>query len=63
VLVTKGMENTSPKGILESARLAVSLAAIGNEQTMRLACQTRVEGDITVTTCPPLNLFGENFFS
>jgi len=63
VLVTKGMENTSPKGILESARLAVSLAAIGNEQNMRLACQTRVEGDITVTTCPPMNLFGENFFS
>ena len=63
VLVTKGMENTSPKGILESARLAMSLAAIGNEQTMRLACQTRVEGDITVTTCPPMNLFGENFFS
>ena len=63
VLVTKGMENTSPKGLLESARLAVSLAAIGNEQTMRLACQTRVDGDITVTTCPPMNLFGENFFS
>jgi len=63
VLVTKGMENTSPKGILESARLAVSLAAIGNEQTMRLACQTRVEGDITVTTCPPMNLYGDNFFS
>jgi ferredoxin len=63
VLVTKGMENTSPKGLLESTRLSVSLAYVGNEQTMRLACQTRVEGDITVTTCPPLNLFGENFFS
>jgi ferredoxin len=63
VLVTKGMENTSPKGLLESARLGVSLAAIGNESTMRLACQTRVNGDITVTTRPPLNLFGENFFS
>lgn len=63
VLVTKGMENTNSKGIMESARLAVSLAYIGNEQTMRLACQTRVEGDITVTTCPPMNLFGENFFS
>jgi ferredoxin len=57
------MENTSRKGLLESARLAVSLAAIGNEQTMRLACQTRVNGDITVETKPPLNLFGENFFS
>jgi ferredoxin len=63
VLVTKGMENTSPKGVLESARLAVSLAAIGNEQTMRLACQTRVDGDITVTTRPAMNLYGENFFS
>ncbi|MFM8292217.1 MAG: 2Fe-2S iron-sulfur cluster-binding protein [Planctomycetia bacterium] len=63
VLVTKGMENTSPKGVLESARLAVSLAAIGNEQTMRLACQTRVNGDITVTTRPAMNLYGENFFS
>jgi ferredoxin len=63
VLVTKGMENTSPKGLLESGRLGVSLAYIGNESTMRLACQTKVEGDITVTTCPPLNLFGENFFS
>ena len=63
VLVTKGMENTSPKGVLEAARLGVSLAYIGNESTMRLACKTRVEGDITVTTCPPMNLFGENFFS
>jgi len=57
------MENASPKGILEAGRMAVSLAYIGNEQTMRLACQTRVNGDMTVTTCPPLNLFGENFFS
>jgi ferredoxin len=63
VLITKGMDNTSRKGLLESARLAVSLAYIGNEATMRLACQTRVNGDITVTTRPPLNLFGENFFS
>jgi ferredoxin len=63
VLVTKGMENTSHKGVLESARLAVSLAYIGNEETMRLACQTQVNGDITVTTRPSMNLFGENFFS
>jgi ferredoxin len=63
VLVTKGMENTSPRGLLEKARMAVSLAYIGNEKTMRLACQTKVLGDITVETTPPLNLFGENFFS
>jgi ferredoxin len=63
VLITKGMENTSRKGFLESARLAVSLAYIGNEKSMRLACQTKVIGDITVETKPPLNLFGDNFFS
>ena len=63
MLITKGMENASPKGILESLRLAVSLAAIGNEATMRLACQTRVNGDMTVTTCPSMNLYGDNFFS
>ena len=63
VLITKGMENTSRKGLLESARLGVSLAYIGNEGTMRLACQTNVNGDITVTTRPSLNLFGEHFFS
>jgi len=63
VLIKKGMENVSRKGLMESVRLAVSLAAIGNEQTMRLACQTRVNGDITVETKPPLNLFGENFYS
>jgi ferredoxin len=63
VLITKGMENTSRRGILEAVRMAVSLAYIGNESTMRLACQTKVKGDITVTTCPPTNMFGENFFS
>lgn len=63
VLVTKGMENTSRRGFLESARLSASLAYIGNEDTMRLSCQTRVNGDITVVTKPPMNLFGENFFS
>jgi ferredoxin len=63
VLITKGMENTSKKGLLESARLAVSLAAIGKEDTMRLACQTKVNGDITVETKPSMNLYGENFFS
>ena len=63
MLITKGMENCSKRGLLEAGRMAVSLAYIGNEAQMRLACQTKVNGDITVTTQPPLNLFGENFFS
>jgi ferredoxin len=39
------------------------LAYIGNEDTMRLACQTLVYGDMEVETWPELNLFGDNFFS
>jgi ferredoxin len=63
VLITKGIENASPMGVVESARLRFSFAQIGNEDTMRLACQTRVNGDMEVLTKPPLNWFGENFFS
>jgi ferredoxin len=47
----------------ERGRLKVSMAYVGNEDTMRLACQTHVMGDMTVETRPPLNLFGDNFFS
>jgi ferredoxin len=75
VLITKGMENTSKMGLLEKAKFrgvptpdpmlatVTCLAYIGHEDTMRLACQTKVEGDIEVETCPEFNLFGENFFS
>ena len=63
VLITRGMDHASPMGIVERTRLKVSMAYIGNEETMRLACQTQVLGDMTVVTRPPLNLFGENFFS
>jgi ferredoxin len=70
VLITKGMENTSPMGFVEKIRFynpvpdpLPCMAFIGNENTMRLACRTQVLGDIEVETGPQLNLFGENFFS
>lgn len=63
VRILKGMDNTNKPGFCEAARLKFSMAYIGNEDTMRLACQTTVEGDIDVETRPPLNLYGENFFS
>ncbi len=70
VQIVKGMENTSPMGKLEKFRFhnplpdpLPCLAFIGNEDTMRLACQTLVNGDIEVETAPTLDLFGENFFS
>jgi ferredoxin len=71
VLITKGMENTSPLSMCEKAKFkwvpvpdpVPCLAYIGNEETMRLACCTVVNGDVEVDSSPELNLFGENFFS
>ena len=70
VLITKGMENTNPMTMREKAKFylpgpdpMVSMAYVGNEDTMRLACMTRINGDIEVETGPEVNLFGDNFFS
>lgn len=70
VRIVKGMENASPMGVIEKIRFHNPLpdpfpcmAYIGNEETMRLACQTKVLGDMEVETGPELDLFGENFFS
>ena len=63
VNVSKGIENLSPMGVLEKLSLAKTMSYIGNEKTMRLACQAEVLGDVEVQSRPPLNLYGENFFS
>jgi ferredoxin len=78
VVITKGMENTSPMGLMEKARFRCPvptpvtpfaldpipcLAFVGHEDDMRLACRMTVNGDIEVETGPELNFFGENFFS
>jgi ferredoxin len=70
VKIVKGMQNVSPMGMIENARFKCpvpspipSMAYIGNEDTMRLACQVVITGDIEVETRPELNLFGDNFFS
>jgi ferredoxin len=70
VKIVKGMENTSPMGTMEKIKFhnpipdpLPALAFIGNEDTLRLSCQTLVNGDIEVETAPALDLFGENFFS
>lgn len=70
VNIVKGIENASPIGWVEWARFRVPvpdpipcMAFIGNEDTMRLSCQTLVNGDMEVETGPELNLFGDNFFS
>lgn len=74
VLITKGMENTNKLTRREQIKFKTliptpfpdpipSMAYIGNEETMRLACMTKVFGDIEVESCPEVNLFGDNFFS
>lgn len=78
VLITEGMENVSRMGLVEKCRFRSPLptpvtpggidplpclAFVGNEETMRLACQVKVNGDIEVVTAPEFDLFGENFFS
>ena len=71
VLIVKGMENTNKLTMREYLKFKVpltpdpvpSLAYVGHEDTMRLACCTTVNGDIEVESGPEVNLFGENFFS
>ncbi len=66
VLVKKGVENLSPKTLIERANLnthpLTMLAVLGHEDEMRLSCQTRVNGDCTIETKPAFNLTGENFW-
>ena len=74
VNVTQGMENTNPLTIREKLKFKTPLptpmpdplpclAYIGNEETMRLACMTKIFGDIEVESGPDISLFGNNFFS
>jgi ferredoxin len=66
VLVKKGMENLSPKTVMERLNLnahpLTMFARIGHEEEMRLACQVRVNGDCAVETTPAMNWSGENFW-
>ena len=74
VLITRDMENTNPMTAREKIKFQTPiptpfpdpvpcLAFVGNEDTMRLACMTRVNGDIEVESGPEINFFGDNFFS
>lgn len=68
VIVKKGLENCSQQGLIEKITFnnvinaPVFFARLGHEKDMRLACQTRVNGDIEVETKPPVNWHGEKFW-
>lgn len=71
VLIKSGMENTNAMTLREAVKFKTPvgpdpipcMAFIGHESEMRLACCTKINGDIEVETNPEFNLFGENFFS
>ena len=66
VLVKKGMENLSPRTLMERINFnthpLTMFARIGHEDEMRLSCQVRVLGDCTVETTPEMNWSGETFW-
>jgi ferredoxin len=67
VNIKKGQENVSPQGLRERLRIVIgmltSAARRGHEKELRLACRTRVLGDIEVETKPDImNLHGERFW-
>jgi ferredoxin len=64
VLVKKGMENVSQKGLIEKVSINALhvFETIGIEDEVRLACQCTVNGDITVETKPPINISGDTFW-
>jgi ferredoxin len=66
VLIKKGQENVSPQGLFEKLRLIAGpityFARIGHENDLRLACATKVLGDIEVETQPGANWHGERFW-
>jgi ferredoxin len=67
VKVKKGKENLSPQTFRERLRMILGLftsaARKGHEDELRLACLTRVMGDVEIETKPDImNLHGERFW-
>ena len=59
VLMKGTIDNTSPKTFREKMRFQLSFLNIGEETEMRLACQTKVMGDLEVYTQPAYNWYGK----
>lgn len=53
------MDHCSPKGFIERMRLLFSFFAIGHENEVRLACQTKIVGDVEIETRPAFDWSGE----
>lgn len=68
VIIKKGLENCSSEGVMEKLGKSNPLnptaldSRLCHDETLRLACQLRVNGDIEVETQPPMNWHGEKFW-
>ena len=69
VRIAKGKENVSRQGLFEKLRFLAFVLdpfaffhRLGQEEELRLSCQTRVHGDIEVETHPPMNWHGDRFW-
>lgn len=68
VIIQSGEKNCSQKGILERLwkwlNPLLGLKILSNSgKTVRLACQTKVFGNVDVETHPPINWHGEKFWN
>lgn len=67
VYIKKGQENCNKPGWWERLHLTINpmgfFSRIGHEDELRLACQTKVYGDIEVETQPEFNWHGEPFWA
>jgi ferredoxin len=68
MVIKKGVENCSPQSVAEKLSKCnlfnpMTLdSRLCHDNTLRLSCQTRVNGDIEVVTQPPVNWHGEKFW-
>ena len=59
VLMKGTVANTSSRTFMERMRFKLSYLNIGEEEEMRLACQTTITGDLEVYTRPAFNWYGK----
>ncbi len=68
VIIQSGEKNCSEKGVLErlwkwlNPLLGLKILSHADKE-VRLACQTRVQGNVEVQTHPPINWHGEKFWN
>jgi ferredoxin len=66
VMIKKGKDNVSRPGLFERLRFLIGpityFAKLGHQEDLRLACATRVLGDIEVETQPAVNFHGDRFW-